>query len=181
MIVFNFFKFAIIVTCVWDGLPGHIVACWESRLGSKGRTQTAYPAACAPGCWICGRPGAGGGPCQAGRSPALGGSSEDSGRRMCGHMECPEAAPVAADKCGTPGHRPPPDGSCTSGSPSCGGSGHTQDTKCPGLARLAWGEPLHSLGCPSLLFQHNLTLAQMTAVGLWWWEGAQNLLSHKLH
>lgn len=164
------------LTCVWGVPPGHIVACWGSRLGSKGKTQTACPAACSPVCWICGMPAAATVSCPVDRSPSPGGSYAGSGRRRCVHMACPAAAPAAAGRCGTPGRRPPPAGSCKDGSPSCGGSGHTQDTEPPKLAPL---DPPRNRGCPSLLLRCNSALAQMTPVGQQCWE--HTLLSHKLH
>lgn len=142
--------------------PGHIVACWGSRRGSKGKTRTACPAACSPVCWICGTPATAVVSCPVDRNPSPWGSSAGSGRRTCVHMGCPAAAPVAAGRCGTPGHRPPPAGSCKDGSPSCGGSGHTQDTTPLQLAPL---EPPRSPGCPSQLLRRNSALAQMTPVG----------------
>ena len=169
------------ITCVWGGPPGRTEACWGSRLGSEGMTQTACPAACAPVCWICGMPAAAAVSCPVGRSPSPGGSYAGSGRRRCVRTECREAAPAAAGRCGTPGRRPPPDGSCKDGSPSCGGSGHTQDTEPPRLAPPARLDPPRSPGCPSLLLWRNSALAQMTPVGQQCWEGAHTLLSHKLH
>lgn len=168
------------ITCVWGVLPSHIGACWRSRLGSKGTTQTACPAACAPVCWICGTPGAVVLSCPEGRSPSPGGSYAGSGRRKCVRMAYRVAAPAAAGRCGTPGRRPLPDGSCKGGSPSCGGFGHIRGTEPPVLAPLAQLDPPHSLGCPSLLLRHNSALAQMTPVRLQCREGAHTLLSHML-
>lgn len=168
------------ITGVWGVPPGRTVACWGSRLASRGRTQTACPAACEPVCWTCGRPGAVAVSYPEDRSPSPGGSSAGSGRRRCVHMVCQAAAPVAAGRCGTPGHRPLPGGSCKGGSPRCGGSGRTRGTEPPALAPPAQLGPPRSLGCPSLLLQRNSALAQMTPVGLQCWEGARSLLSHKL-
>lgn len=114
--------------------------------------------------------------CPADRSPSPGGSCAGSGRRKCVHTACPVAARVAAGRCGTPGRRPPPDGSCIDGSPGCGGSGHTQDTEPPEQAQ---PDPPRSLGCPSLLPRCNSALAQTTPVGQQCRE--HTLLSHKLH
>lgn len=168
------------ITCVWDVPPGHIVACWESKLGSKGRTQTACPAACEPVCWTCGMPAAAGVSCQVGRSPFPEGNYAGSGRRRCVRMVCREAAPAAAGICGTPSRHLLPADSCKGGSPSCDGSVHTQDTEPPAVALLARLHSPRSLGCPSPLLQHNAALAQMTPEGLQSWEGAHALLSHKL-
>lgn len=160
--------------------PGHILACWGSKLGSKGRTQTVCPEACEPVCWICGTPAAAGVSCPVGRSLSPGESYAGSGRRRCVRMVCREAALVAAGRCGTPGRHPLQDDSCKGGSPGCGGSVHTQDTKPPAVAPLAGLHSPRSLGCPSLLLEHNAALAQMTPEGLQRWEGANTLLSHKL-
>lgn len=145
------YLYASVVTCVWGGPLGHIEACWGSRPGSEGRTQTTCPAACELVCWICGTPAAVAVSCPVGRSPSPEESYAGSGHRRCGRKVCRAAAPVAAGRCGTQGRHPLPGGSCRGGSPSCGGSGHIQSTEPPRSAPLVRRDPLRSLGCPSLL------------------------------